>query len=408
MNRIFCSPLSNLEISRYKFNAMKNLQFKTVRELLLAIFATTIFMISDQTQACTIVSAIDKNGQVWNANNEDGPFGVSNYINVFPKTETTTYGYFTLCYLSPQLGHGAAIQGGMNEAGLTFDFNAIDAVKLSETQNKKPFEGGNDAILPYILGHFETTEQVIKFFETYWFEDGFTSAQMHVADRQGNFAIISASGIQRSKKADHLISTNFDICGKEDGSYCWRYPLAERLLAEQEVNFKTMKDICVETAQKEGQTMYSNIQNLSTGDLWFFSKHDPENLVHTTINDLLKRGQKFYSFSQLDELIQEETQREAMSYEVITLSEETLNNYQGTYQNSFAGQATVQAKDNAIELCMVGFPCEKLLPIGNDTFKSEHFDLYIRFEKEDETITQFKLYENGYWSFTAEKKLGLK
>ena len=36
---------------------------------------------------CTIVSAIAKNGHVWTANNEDGPYGVANFINVFPRSE---------------------------------------------------------------------------------------------------------------------------------------------------------------------------------------------------------------------------------------------------------------------------------------------------------------------------------
>ena len=36
--------------------------------------------------ACTIVSAVAENGQVWNMNNEDGPRGVANYIRAPSKS----------------------------------------------------------------------------------------------------------------------------------------------------------------------------------------------------------------------------------------------------------------------------------------------------------------------------------
>ena len=45
--------------------------------------------------ACTIASGVDRNGHVWNANNEDGPLRVANFLNVFPRQENTKYGYYT-------------------------------------------------------------------------------------------------------------------------------------------------------------------------------------------------------------------------------------------------------------------------------------------------------------------------
>lgn len=140
---------------------------------------------------CTIVSAIDSEGRVWNANNEDGPLGVANFINVFPKSGTAKYGYYTLSYLSPSLGEGAGIQGGTNESGLTFDFNAINPVKPFDPKQKKAFTGGDQAILPHILSTMKSVDEVVAFFSEYWFQKGFSNAQMHVADRSGRFAIIS-------------------------------------------------------------------------------------------------------------------------------------------------------------------------------------------------------------------------
>jgi hypothetical protein len=50
-------------------------------------FNTLLILGQYQVYSCTIVSAIARNGNVWNLNNEDGPFGVANFINVFPKSE---------------------------------------------------------------------------------------------------------------------------------------------------------------------------------------------------------------------------------------------------------------------------------------------------------------------------------
>lgn len=280
---------------------MKNIQITCS----IILFLTCSILCRTRIYACTIVSAVASNGQVWTCNNEDGPIGVANFINVFPKSAEMEYGYFTFSYISPKAGEGGSIQGGMNEAGLTFDFNSIKQVIGFDPKSKKAFPTGDQQILPHILGTMKSVQEVIEFFEIYWFQNGFTSAQMHVADRQGRFAIISASGIELVEKGEFLVSTNFDICGKEDGSWCWRYPKALALLKENDPGLNTMMSICRETKQGES-TLYSNIQNLTTGDIWFFSKHDPSaSTVKTNIIDLLSKGRKSYAFKDLKSLIEE-------------------------------------------------------------------------------------------------------
>ena len=245
-------------------------------KFLIFLFLSILFRIN-YVLGCTVVSAISKDHQVWTMNNEDGPQGVANFINVFPQSENNKFGYFTLSYFSPEWGTGGSIQGGMNEKGLTFDFNTINPIEFDHT-SRSAFPDGDDAILPYILGNLSTVDKVIEFFNEYWFQGGFTSAQMHVADKNGTFAIISASGVLKVSEGEPLVSTNFDICGKQDGSFCKRYPLAYSILEENEANFQTMLKISAGTNQG-GATLYTNIQNLSTGDIWFSSKHDPGHMV---------------------------------------------------------------------------------------------------------------------------------
>ncbi len=351
--------------------------------------------------ACTIVSAIGKNGQVWTANNEDGPFGVANFINVFPKSGNARYGYYTLSYLSPRYGQGANIQGGMNEAGLTFDFNAISYVQDFDPNSKKAYPDGNDAILTHLLGEMSSVEEVLKFFETYWFMNGFRSAQMHVSDKHGRFAIISASGIELVEKGEHLVSTNFDICGNEDGSYCWRYPLATQLLDTHGASLKTMTDICEQTAQKNGGTMYSNVQNLTTGEVWFFSKHDPGMIVNTTIKNLLAKGQRSYSFSKLNELVSDKRKEEWVEPSTVELSYDLLNEFAGTYNNSATGEITIKAVNQGIQVTFVDGMSFPLFPWSKNVFYLPEERVTIEFDTKEMTL---KMHENGYWSFTAWKK----
>ena len=106
--------------------------------------------------ACTIFSAKDHLGQVWAANNEDGAFTFYNYLNIFPKTEDTRYGYITFCYDSPKNGSGGAVQGGVNEAGLFYDFNFIKSHPVSNLAQKQGFPAGDEAILTHLLPHFST------------------------------------------------------------------------------------------------------------------------------------------------------------------------------------------------------------------------------------------------------------
>ena len=99
-------------------------------------------------------------------------------------------------------------------------------------REKKAFPQGDSAILRHILENFTTVEEVVAFFDRVWFENGFTSAQMHVADRFGHFAIVSPSGNRVLTDRKIQVSTNFRACGgtKEEAAVCWRFPLATEKL----------------------------------------------------------------------------------------------------------------------------------------------------------------------------------
>ena len=373
-------------------------KFRKQKLIALALFC----LIASYSNACTIVSGVSCNKHVWNANNEDGPFGISNFVNVYPKQKNTRYGYYTLCYLSPMFGNGGEIQGGANEAGLTYDLAAIEPLNKSELQNKKSFPNGDSAILPHILANMGSTLEVVEFFRTYWFENGFTTAQMHVADKNGIFAIISPSGIKITEDGQPLITTNFDICGKEENSACWRFPVANKLLEEQGANLSTMMSLCNKTAQKTGGTMYSNIQNLTTGQIWFFSKHDPNIIVTTTIMDLLANGQKSYTMNNLKSIVTGEISKNLIEPQSIDITNEHIEKIIGTYSNWYLGEIVITPMANGIRMASQFGEPEELIAQSNSTFFIPGANVYVEFvfDEKDEKRTM-SLYENGSWSFSA-------
>ena len=382
-----------------------NLSIKpTVATFFRILIVNVFFFITMPSYSCTIFSGIDSNGNVWNANNEDGPKGIANFINVFPKTNNTKYGYYTLSYFSPKNGEGANLQGGMNEAGLTFDFNAIALIEGFELKNKKAFPKGDHAILPHILANMRTVQEVISFFNTYWFQRGFVSAQMHVADANGRFAIISASGVQLVEKGKPLVSTNFNLCSKENGDSCWRYPIATKKINQMGVSLSTMKAICKATAQNKNGiiTMYSNIQNLTTGDLWFFSAHDPNVTIHTNINTLIAKGRKSYSFSRLNSLKEHRSLHEKKITKTIVIDKTILTKYTGTYTNMMTGEINISVQDKGLKLSASFAPNEILHPQSNTTFSIPDTPITIKFVKDENNgLMTLQFYEDWYWSFTA-------
>lgn len=252
-----------------------------------------------QLSACTIISGTDKMGHTWAGNNEDGFFNFKTYLNVYPSECSKKIGYITFSYDSPENGANNNAQGGVNEAGLFFDFNALDMFGktyiVKDRNKKKNFPKGDGKVFDHIMSNFKTVQEVIDFFDEYWFEYGFNTAQMHLADKYGNLGIINASGSRIVTDESYQVSTNFSICDNEDGSACWRFPIASNILAEEGVGLQSFSKACEKTAQRTwASTIYSNIHNLNTGELTLFYALDYENPYQTNMRELLEKGQKSY------------------------------------------------------------------------------------------------------------------
>ncbi len=114
---------------------------------------------------------------------------------------------------------------------------------------------------------------------------------MNVADKQGNMGIITADCAWLVKD-NYSISTNYNLCHKDDKyKTCWRYPITERILKESEPYLATFTKVCEATSQRKIiNTIFSNISNLNTGEIWFYYALDYEHAYKTSIQDLLAMG----------------------------------------------------------------------------------------------------------------------
>jgi hypothetical protein len=151
----------------------------------------------------------------------------------------------------------------------------------------------------HVLRECSTVQDVIDSVTEYEFE--LTHAQIHVADKEGSFAIINEGGII-AEDNDFQVSTNFNVCSTDasEGVSCWRYPMAKRMLSEREVSLETIRDILDATQQPQvAGTIYSNVINLTTGDAYNYYAADFENAYHFNLNDLLREGKKSYLWRSL-------------------------------------------------------------------------------------------------------------
>ena len=265
---------------------------------LIPVFCCLISSIGVEAFACTIISGKTKDGVVWAGNNEDYYFAFNTYLNALPP-EGGLLGAVSFTYGAPD----NFVQGGVNEHGLFFDFNALPPIPKSDFMDwgeRQAFPGGEDELVLHILRTCSSVHDAIELIKKY--DMDLASAQMHFADREGNLAIINASGIRLSE-ANFQVSTNFNVFTRgpsSGGRICWRYPIVEKAFKEQDVGFEMIRDTLDATQQPRFVgTIYSNVINLKTGDVYNYYAGDFEHVFHFEIQDLLKKGKKSYLFRSL-------------------------------------------------------------------------------------------------------------
>lgn len=258
-----------------------------MNKIINSILIVSLLISTTQVFACTIFSAKDKQGQVWVGNNEDNLFTFKNMVNIVPASNGN-YGYVFFTYNNPKEG----MQGGVNEAGLFFDFNWVPYSESKTSTQKEYYPGGHVKMFEYIMEHLTTVQEVMAIYKQYRIP-GIENSQLHLADKYGNLGIIVADSMWITKE-NHQASTNYNLCHPEQAEEpCFRMPIAQRLLRNNEPSFELFTQICDSTQQYYSSgvgTIYSNIHNLSTGEIWFYFGLDYKTAYKTSVSELLQKG----------------------------------------------------------------------------------------------------------------------
>ena len=179
-------------------------------------------------------------------------------------------------------------QGGVNTEGLAYDWVAGFSNTWKQNAKLKKVNG-NPA--ERMLESSSTVEEAILFFQTYW-EPGFSSAKILVADRSGTSAIVTAKDrkldIKISEKS-HGLGYGIEIIQKS------LYEISEPTL----MNASSLLRDSIQQGQYA--TRYSNVFNLKTGDIYIFRFPYHSNSVKLNLIEELKKGPHYYDIPLIEE-----------------------------------------------------------------------------------------------------------
>ncbi len=248
----------------------------------------SLFFLVAPLSPCTIFNA-SRNGLVLVGNNED-MFSTETRIWFTPPSEEK-YGVFYIGFTK----YGK--QGAMNDRGLFFDANALKYSRMNPHPEKPKFPKDKDP-LEQIMETCATVEEVIELFSQYNLE-GFDNFQAMFVDKSGDSAVIGADkngelAITR-KKTHFQVSTNFNLACPEFGAFsypCPRYEIATRMLENmKELSVDFFRSI-LSAVHAEGQspTVYSNICDLTNGEIYVYNFHNFEEVMKFNLEEELKKG----------------------------------------------------------------------------------------------------------------------
>ena len=194
---------------------------------------------------------------------------------------------------------------GLNDRGLFLDmFTVPEHYSYERDPNKQDC---NVFLEGQLLEECATVEEAIAFLEAYNHPSMATwPYQLFVVDASGESAVINYGDgdyeVVRSQD-DCQVVTNFYLLHPEFGYHpCWRYDTASQMMTEAELySFRLLRDILDSVHL---QSNFSQISNLSTGDVFVFNNHNYDEFVQINLYQALAGGyQEFFMpdyFSQIE------------------------------------------------------------------------------------------------------------
>jgi penicillin V acylase-like amidase (Ntn superfamily) len=260
-----------------------------VKKFLLSIFFTVPFI---KAFACLILFITDGK-TVLVANHEDW-YAKDAEVTYIP-AEGKKYGMLYFDFASEKTA-----QGGMNTAGLFFDGTRTPFAPYEDNDSKKDCKC---YIWIKILEECATVDEALDYVKKYKIPE-IEDVHILFADKKGNSAVVGVydGKLQiHERNGDHQLLTNFNL---NDPSYggeapCQRFATAEKMLtADSSVTIENLEKILSKTHQ-DALTVYSNIYNLSSGEVYVYSRADFTKKVKLNLLAELKKGKHSVSISSL-------------------------------------------------------------------------------------------------------------
>jgi len=228
--------------------------------------------------SCTVF-LVARDGRVLAGNNEDWTDPDTKIWFVVEEGETR-YGrvYFGFGNWFPQ--------GGMNEKGLFFDGLALGGKQDAKPESRRKFAGN---LIDEAMRTCATVDEVVALFEKWDFGAG--NAQLMFGDATGDSVVAERTTFHR-KEGDFQVSTNFRLSRQTpEESGCHRYAAAARTLSEsEEATLDVARDAL--RASQQRITVYSNVYDLATGDVYLWLNHDFEKVVRFNLLEELEKGSR--------------------------------------------------------------------------------------------------------------------
>lgn len=265
----------------------------------LVIFLALLMLIlcSTPAYACTVFNS-SSSGKTLVGNNEDG--GNKNTKVWFVPAEPGKHGAVFFGY------EDAWVQGGMNDQGLFLDWATTEVMKpgfsLQSLTSKDLisytyFSNLNEKI----LRECSNLSDVLDMFKKYN-EPSFSYAHVMVVDKSGASVIVELfQGELKTlvKEEKYQYMTNFNITlSKQAGYNCSRYNILNHMFpSNPEATVDNFKSLL--SATKVESTIYSNIYDLNTGDIYLYYLGSFDNCIKFNLSDELKKGKHIYNMSEL-------------------------------------------------------------------------------------------------------------
>ena len=242
------------------------MNFKRLATISLAL--VLMLCIPSPAMTCTIFTTEMEDGTILAGNNEDYTYSISNYMVV---TAPSKDSFGRICFYN-----SSYVQGGMNEHGLFYDGASCPSTEVPYDSNKEQLSYNLGDV---VLAKCTSVEEVEKFFDNYNIPNGFCD-HLLFTDSTGASAVFEwMKGklhiIRKGHDENYQVVTNYWFTDPSLGGYpCDRYSTAVDLLQKQSPSIELCATILNDTKQNwgEGGTLYSNIYNLSSKEIYVFTR----------------------------------------------------------------------------------------------------------------------------------------